>query len=210
MNNICISKLIVPGTLVGFRLCNQPSWSLNIVSKCSEDYINLPLTTDLMKACLFIDTKVDIKYQNKFYEYIITGSVVKIELSAAPFITIKIDNVVENHNNRAFPRLDVYLPSTLSCSTNSYFCTVTNLSLGGIAFLLDRDIDMSMEYEINMLLEDRESVFAKGTILRKSIKNTLNKYGMMFTFMDEENNNHLYAYLHSLNDSYNTLRSMYL
>ncbi len=210
MNSACISKLIIPGALVSFRIFNRPAWSLNIVSECSGDTINIPLTNDLMKACLFTNTKVEIKYKNEYFEYNITGVISKIELSASPCINIKINTVAENLNHRVFPRLDVYLPATLSSGNDSYYCNILNLSLGGVAFMMDREIPVNTCCEINILLEDSSSVYAKGEILRMSIEDSLYKYSMMFNFMDEENSNRLYSYLNSLENSYSSLRNKYL
>ncbi len=210
MNSICISKLIIPGTLVSFKLFKQSSWSLNIVTQCSEDSINLPLTPDIMKGCLFIDTSVDIKYNNEYFEYIITGTISKIELSGSPYIKVKIHGIVESINHRVFQRLDVCLPATLCSGNNSYFCKVSNLSLGGAAFLLDKEIPIKTSCEINILLEDNSTVYAKGELLRTYKENSLYKYSMMFTFMEEENSNRLYSFLYSLENSYNLLRDKYL
>ncbi len=210
MNSICISKLIIPGALVSFKLSKQSSWSLNIVTQCSEDFIYLPLTPDIMKGCLFTDTGVDIKYNNEYFEYIITGTISKIELSGSPYIKVKINGIVESLNHRIFQRLDVCLPATLCSDNNSYFCKVSNLSLGGAAFLLDKEIPIKTSCEINILLEDNSTVYAKGELLRTYKENSLYKYSMMFTFMEEENSNRLHSYLHSLQNSYNRLREKYL
>ena len=210
VNNICISKLIIPGSLVSFRISKQASWTLNIVSKCGGDTINLPLSADLMKACLFIGTNVDIKYNNDYFEYIINGSIVKIELSGSPYIKVKINKIVENVNHRFFPRLDVCLPAAICSADNTFYCNVTNLSLGGTAFLIDKEISLNSTCEINILLEYNSSVYARGTILRSSKEDSLHKYSMMFTFMEEENSNRLYSYLYNLEFSYNSLRSKYL
>lgn len=210
MNSACISKLIIPGALISFRIFNQTVWSLNIVSQCSGDTLNIPLTNDLMKACLFTNTNVEIKYRNEYFEYNIKGVISKIELSASPYINVKIDHVAANLNHRVFPRLDVCLPATLTNGNESYYCSTSNLSLGGVAFLMDREIPVNTCCEINILLEDSSSVYAKGEILRMSREDSLYKYSMMFNFMEEENSNRLYSYLLSLEDSYSSLRNKYL
>ncbi len=210
MNSICISKLIIPGSLVSFKLFKQSSWSLNIVTQCSEDSINLPLTPDIMKGCIFTDSCVDIKYNNEYFEYIITGTISKIELSGSPYIKVKIHGIVESINHRIFQRLDVCLPATLCSGNNSYFCKVSNLSLGGAAFLLNKEIPIKTSCEINILLEDNSTIYAKGELLRIYKDNSIYTYSMMFTFMEEENSNHLYSYLYSLENSYDLLRDKYL
>jgi len=210
LNSECISKLIAPGSLVSFRKLNQSAWSLNIITECIEDTICLPFTNDLLRACLFSGTPVDIKFNNQYYEYILNCSVVKIELSRFPYIRVKVHNICESQNHRIFPRLDVYLPAALSTSSSSYYCNVSNLSLGGTAFLIDQEIPENSPCEINILLDDNSSIYAKGQIVTASTENSLYKYCMMFTFMEEENSNRLYSYLISLENSYAGLRNKYL
>lgn len=207
LNSTCITKIIIPGKLVSLRTPNQPSWSLNTVSECSGDTLRIPLTSDLMKSRLFTETSVDIKYKNEYFEYNIAGTISKIELSASPCIEVKIHNVAEKINHRLFPRLDVYLPATIFCGNNSYYCNVSNLSLGGVAFLINEEIAVNSCCEINILLEGNITVFAKGEILRSSKEDLSNKYSMMFNFMEEENSNRLYSYLNSLENSCNNLRN---
>ncbi len=210
MNSACISKLIIPGSLVSFRKLNQTPWSLNIITECTEDTLCLPFTNDLLRACLFSGTQVDIKFNNQYYEYILNCSVVKIELSRFPYILVKVDKICESPNNRLFPRLDVYLPAALSTSSSSYYCNVSNLSLGGTAFLIDQVFPENTSCEINILLEDNSSIYAKGQIVTASTENELYKYCMMFTFMEEENSNRLFSYLDALENSYASLKSKYL
>lgn len=211
MNKICITKLIVPGSLISVRKYNRPDWYLNIVSHCSGEDIDIPFTPDLMKACLFVDTNIVIKYKNDFFEYIISGRIVNIELSGSPYVRINVVDIIENINHRIFPRQDVYLPATLShANGEAYYCNVFNISLGGTALLLDRDLPDGCEREANIMLNDRSSVYCRGMILRHSSENSLSKYSMKFTFMDDENSNRLYAYLTSLDSSFNYLRDRYL
>lgn len=213
MNSNCISKLVVPGTLISFKINSKPTWSLNIITSCSGDTIDIPLTPDLMKFCLFLNAKIDIKYVNEYFEYIISGNVAKIELSGSPYISIKINDIKESVNQRVFPRRDIYLPASLTHRNSVYFCTITNLSLGGVAFLHNQKIDFIGECEINILLEYTGTVFAKGNILRCSKHDYLDniyKYSMMFTYMDEENSNLLHSYFHDLEASFNKLGKLYL
>ncbi len=211
MNKICISKLMVPGSLISVRIHNQSNWCLNIISRCSSDGIDIPLTADLMKACPFVNTNISIKYKNDFFEYIITGIITDIELSGSPYIRIEAVDIIENINHRIFPRQDVYLPATLSYNADEvYYCNVLNISLGGTSFLLDREITGGCEYEASIILTNRNSVYCRGIILRYSAEESLHKYSMKFTFMDDENSNRLYAYLTSVDSSFNYLRDSYM
>ena len=211
LNKSCISKLILPGTLISLRTENNPTWSLNIVFHCCDEGIDIPLTSSLMKSCLFIGTCLAIKFKNSYFEYIIQGSISRIELCGSPYIRVQVFNIFENKNHRLFPRQDVYLPATLSIdNNNTYYCTVSNISLGGAALLLNKRIPNATECEANILLNDKNTIFGKGIILRCSPLNSLVEFSMKFTFMDEENSNCLYSYFHSLNNSYNSLRSQYL
>lgn len=211
MNNICISKLILAGSLISVRTENELTWSLNIVSSCCDEGIDIPLIPNLMKSCLFVGTAVAIKFKNEYFEYIIHGSISRIELSGSPFIRVQAFDINENKNNRLFPRQDVYLPATLSIeNNNTYYCMVSNISLSGVSLLLNREISNATECEANILLNDKNTIFGKGIILRCSPLDLLMQFSLQFTFMDEENSNYLYSYLHSIDNSYNSLRSKYL
>lgn len=211
LNKACISKLILPGSLVSVSICTEHTWFSNIVYQCCDnESIDIPLTRDLMKSCIFVDKGITIKYKNEYFEYIIQGLISKIELCGSPFIRIQVLNVSENKNQRIFPRHDIYLPANLSVNNNTYFCTISNISLSGIAFLVDKEMPSDIECEANIFLNENNTIFCKGMILRCSPQNSFLEFSMQFTFMDEENSNCLYSYLYSIDNSYDYLRSKYL
>ena len=211
MNTICISKLILRGSLISTRIENELNWSFNIVYNCSDNGIDIPLTPDLLKSNLFIGTNITIKFKNEYYEYIIHGPITKIELCGSPYIRVRSSNISENKNNRLFQRHDVYLPAILSFhNNNGCYCKVSNISLGGIAFLLNREIPNGTECEAYIFLNEYYTIYCKGEILRCSTQNSFIEFSMRFTFMDEENSNCLYSYLYSIDNSYDSLRSKYL
>jgi len=211
LNKSCISKLILPGSLISVRIGNDLTWSNNIVLDCSDEGIDIPLTADLMKSCILVDTCIIIKFKNEFFEYLIHGPISKIELCGSPFIKVHSLDIFENINNRVFPRHDVYLPATISIgSDDTYFCKVLNISLGGIAFLLDKEIPNFTDCEVNIFLNDKNTIFSKGIILRCFPQAEMLKYSMQFTFMNEEDSNCLYSFLYSIDNSYNELRNKYI
>lgn len=211
MNKICISKLIVPGSLISIRVGNELTWTLNIVYSCCDNGIDIPLTSDLLKSNVFANTYVSIKYKNEFFEYLIHGSISKIELCMEPFIRVQTTEIFENINCRSFPRHDVSLPATLSINNNStHYCKISNISLGGAAFLLDKDIPSTSECEAYIFLNHNNSIYGKGVILRCSKHGLIHQFCMQFTFMDEENSNTLDSFLYSIDNSYDALRSKYL
>jgi hypothetical protein len=163
-----------------------------------------------MKCCIFVNTLVTIKFKNEYFEYIINGTISKIELCSPPFIRIHVLDVFENKNNRIFPRRDVYLPANLSINNNIYYCTISNISLGGIAFTLDKKIPNTTECEAYIFLSEKNTIFCKGIILRSSPRDLYQEFNMQFTFMDEEDSNSLYSYLYSIDNFYDDLRNKYL
>lgn len=211
LNKICMSKLLYPGSLVSVKVENGLAWSLNIVSGCRNEYIDIPMTQDLLKSFIFIGSDIELKFKNEYYEYIIQGTISKIELCGSPFIRVDIQDIAEAKNSRIFPRRDVYLPATLSIdSENTYFCTISNISLGGIAFLLDREIKSDTECEANIFLDKDNTIFVKGSILKSVKLDPFFKFNMKFTYMDEEDSNCLYSYIQAIDKSYDILRSIYL
>ncbi len=211
MNKSCISKLILPGSLISIRIGYSHIWHNTIVCRFNDSGLDIPLTSDLVKSCPFKDISAIIKFKNEYFEYIIHGIVTKVELCGSPFIRIQPLDIYGNINNRVFPRHDVYLPATVSISNdNTYFCTVSNISLGGIAFLLDKEIPSAIECEANIILNEKTSIFSKGIILRCSPQASLLEYSMQFTFMNEDDSNNLYEFLYSLDISYKEIISKYI
>ena len=191
MNKSCISKLLIPGSLISIRFGNDHIWFYNIVCNCNEEGIDIPLIAELMKSCIFVDTCVTIKFKNEYFEFVIHGSISKIELGTSPFIRICAIDIFGNINNRAFPRHYVYLPASLSIGSDiTYFCTVLDISLAGISFLLDKEIPSATECEANIFLNENKSIFSKGIILRSTTQSSLFKFSMQFTFMNEEDSNY--------------------
>jgi hypothetical protein len=211
LNELNVSKLILPGSLISLRIGDELIWSLNIVVNCTDKSLDIPLTYDLMKSCPSTDNHITIKYTDELFEYIIHGTISKIELCSSPFMTIDVIDILGSNNNRIFPRYYVYIPAIISLDINtSYFCTVENISLGGISFVLNKPLPTAIECEVNIFLDDTNSVFSKGIILRCSEKGALHEYSMQFTFMEEEDSNYLYSFLNSIDKQYDYLRGKYL
>lgn len=211
MNRVCITKLLSPGSLISLRVHDDTYWSLNILYRCIEDELDIPLTSDLFNHCIFINSNITIKYRNEYFEYLIYGSISKIDLCGLPYIRIKIQNIFQTKNNRMFPRQDVHFPANLSMpGSNIYFCMVSNISLGGLSFVTNQDLYSNLECEINIYLDEITSIYAKGNINRCNYKNSLSEFSMQFTYMNEDNSNTLYNFLHSIDRSYDELRDKYL
>lgn len=211
MNKLTISELIVPGSLVSIRIGNEPTSFLNIIYRCTDDQIDIPLTEDLIKRYIFVDTNLTIKYKNEQSEYIIKGSVCKISLCGLPYISVKVADFYHCINCRKFTRRDVNLPASLSVTGNDiYFCTISNISLGGVSFVINKDLVSGAEYETNIYMNDNTSIYAKGIINKNSCNNSLYEYRMQFTYMNEENSNMLHTCLHDIEKSLDALKNKYL
>lgn len=211
MREISIGEVILPGSLISIQTSDNTIWSINIVYRSNGNILDIPLTQDIIKSCLFIDSKITIKFKNDQFEYLLRGSVCEIILSGLPYISVKIDEYKQNANYRLFPRRDVMFPANIAVPGNeAYFCIVSNISLGGISFLIGQDIPESSEYEINICLNGHDSIYAKGIINKNRGIGITYEFRMQFTYMNEEHSTMLHNCMHDIEKSYDLLRNKYL
>lgn len=211
MYGISIGEVILPGSLISIRVADDNAWSLNIAYRCDGDLLDVPLTQDIVKWCLFINSKVIVKFKNEQNEYLLQGFVSKIDISSLPYIRVKIIDCQQNTNNRMFPRRDVMFPASVTVPSNkTYFCIVSNISLGGVSFLVDQDIPTENECELSICLDSNETIYAKGIVIKNRYRGIIYEFRMQFTYMNEEHSTVLHNCMHHIEESFDTLREKYL
>jgi hypothetical protein len=171
----------------------------------------MSLINSYLENIIMLGSNLVIKYANEYFEYISEGVVCEIAADETPYIVLQINKSEEVINTRAFPRYDIYLASNIKPfgSPASLFSIVTNVSLSGMAFISKYEFDYSEENEIDILIPGQQKIYAKGKIIRKSVKKEYFDYSMQFTDMDDLNNNILSDYLSQLEDDRVNLQSYY-
>lgn len=200
MNTFAAKSILKEGTLVSTKLGNCNAWYNNIIYKIDEDQMVMSLIDSYLENTIMINSHLDVKYSNEFFEYIFEGTVVAIEPKSPRSITILIKRAEELVNTRSFPRYDTYIASTVKLlwEDTLHFSIVNNICLGGMAFVCKRELDYGEEANVCIYIPDFEVICSRGKIIRKTRKNNIFNYSMQFVDMDEANSIRISDYLASI------------
>ncbi|MCX8131291.1 MAG: PilZ domain-containing protein [Clostridia bacterium] len=202
MNPNFSSSILKEGLIVSTRLGSSAAWYKNIIYKCEEDKAYICLLESYLENIIAKDLKITLKLTNEFFEYLFEGSISDICPEYPSHVLMTIHKVEELVNTRAFPRYDIYLPASIKplWEDTKNFSIVTNICLGGIAFLSKHEFDYGEESEVSVYLPGNQTISGRGKVIRKSVKNGQFSYSMQFVDMTEENSIILSNYLAELDE----------
>lgn len=210
LNANIVSTVLKEGTIIRTKVGNSPAWYQNIVFKCEDDTVNIALIESYIENIIMLGTNISLKCANEYFEYLFEGVVSGINPEYPSSVTVHVTKASEMINTRTFPRYDVYLASNIKplWDDSFHFAIVTNICLGGMAFLLKHQFDYGEDLDISVFIpENSQSVCAKGRIIRRSIKTNFIDYSMQFNEMDEQNSIILSNYLTTLEENWITVQN---
>ncbi|MCX7923124.1 MAG: PilZ domain-containing protein [Clostridia bacterium] len=210
MNVNMISSILKEGMIVSTKISPNHTWYQNILYKCEDNLLYTSLINSYVENIIMIGTTITVKYANEFFEYLFEGVVSSINTDYPAHVVININKAEEMINTRTFPRYEVYLASTLKpiWFESSHFSVVTNLSLGGMAFLCKEQFEYGEELDTCIYLPGNANIVrGKGKVIRKNPKLHVIDYSMQFIEMDEDCSNIISSFITSLEDDYQKLQN---
>lgn len=211
MRSVDIKYTLFPGVLISIKVEHNICWTLNIVIQCTEEYIDLPFTPDIVNEHLMVGSNVIIKYGNEYFEYIISGKVSNITLGTLPYFRVKITTISDTINQRALPRQDIHLPvEVVNEKIGLIYGVTSNISLCGICICTNNLLSQDEVYDISLNTFNDGTIYFSGNIVRSGQVGPLLMYSIIINYMDIDNSNKLSCFLFSLNKSFDNLRNQYL
>jgi hypothetical protein len=208
LNAMAVSTILKQGMIIRTKLNSSLTWYENIVYKIEANTVYISLKPSYIENIILPGMTMFLKYTNEYFEYLFEGIVSEIKPFNPGFITISVNKAEEMINTREFPRYEVYLASDITpCySETSCFSIITNICLGGMAFLAKYQFDYGEETEVLIYLPNYETVKAKGKIIRRNHKTNYIDYSMQFIDMDECHSILLSKFVASLEDGWTKMR----
>lgn len=211
MNAEVVSSILEEGMIISSKLPPSNAWYYNIVCKCSDSQVCILLVDGYVRNTISQDSNIVLKFANEYFEYLFEGRITAITPGNPGFVHIQVNRAEELVNTRMFPRYDVNLGIHIKplWKDEGLFSVLTNLSLGGIAFVCKNQFDYGEECEISIYLSDNRTVSAKGKIIRRSLKGEMFDYSMQFIEMIEEDSNLLADYIEDLEQQWEKMRERF-
>lgn len=197
-----VPAVLKEGMIVNTNPYNRGVWYQNIIYKVQDNYVFLALVDRYLENALVPGSVFTIKHSNEYFEYLLEGKVSAVNPRYPALVAVEIDSIHEIINIRSFPRYDTYLPAEIESRWENapVFSIVTNICLGGMAFLSANRFENGEELRITVYLPDKATVSGRGEIIAGFEKSAPSGYRLKFTEMDEYNNNLLYEYLQLLDN----------
>lgn len=200
MNSSKFSHVLREGAVVYTKLYASNTWIKNTISKIRDNDLYIPLLTGYLSDIISIGNDITIKCSDDYNEYIVNGTITDIKVSNSSYVVVHINNVFETLNTRAFKRYDIFLASNIKSidDKSAFFSIVTNISLGGMAFISNHEFGSDREAGATILIPDNKLITVKGTIVRKSMDSGIIDYGMKFIEVGPDSEKVLFDYLLAL------------
>ena len=208
MNPAIVSSILKEGMVISTRLGSNITWHKNVVYKSEDDTVCLCLLDRYLEHAIMPGLKIILKHTNELFEYLFECIVTSISPQHPAHISVTVQKAEELVNTRAFPRYTTHLSSTIrpAWDENWQFSIITNICLGGIAFLSKHEFDYGEESEIRIFLPQGKSISCKGKIIRKISRSGIFDYSTQFIDMTEHDSLMLSDYLTALDEISNQLQ----
>jgi hypothetical protein len=195
------TAVLKEGMMIGIKLGAKTPWHGNIIYNIDSTTIRVAYIEKFMKGIAEPGCPVLIKYSNDNFFYYYSGKVINVSGNPAGFITIKVETAEEIINNRLFPRYDVRLEAALKpvWDEEVYYCTVTDLSYSGAAFVCTHSFEFNEQIEMSLKLANNTTVKITGKVVRRKVsKIAAIDHAVQFIECDTVNNRLLSEYFAQL------------
>jgi hypothetical protein len=189
------------GMMIGIKLGADTPWHGNIIYNIGSTTIRVAYIEKFMKGIAEPGCQILIKYSNDNFFYYYRGRIIYVSNGPAGFITIEVETAEEIINNRLFPRYDVRLEAALKpvWDNEVYYCTVTDLSYSGAAFVCAHSFDFNEQIEMSLKLSNNTTVKITGKVLRRKVSKIATiDHAVQFIECDTVNNRLLSEYFSQL------------
>lgn len=209
MNTAVVSSILKEGTVVSTKLDSDNSWYPNIIYKSECNSVCVALIGKHLESMIYAGANLSLKYSNEYFIYFFEGRILQINTAYPAFILVQINKAEEIVNTRLYTRYDTNLAAGIKPVWDDvrHFSIVTNISLGGMAFLSTYKFDNGEECEACISLPGQKDIGVRGKIVRSSIKARMNDFSFQFTGIDSPDKVHLSHYLSTLEDEMTALQN---
>ncbi len=132
--------------------------------------------------------------------YTLSGEVEEITLMFPQKLIVKVENVEKSKNLRKQDRYPVSLSANVrkSDSREVHFAVIKNISLLGVSFTCNIELESSSEVILNIAVSKEALITFTGRIIRARELTNFFEYGVIQTDIDELNREELEKYIERL------------
>lgn len=212
MNASAAGSILFEGAVVSVKLAASSLWKQNIIYSVDDQNVSIALQDVYLYNVIMKGSAIVIKYTNEYFEYLFEGTVAKINPQYPASVLVHIDKCEELINTRAFQRFDTHLAAYVIPIWDdvNYFSVVTNISLGGMAFICKENFGYGDELNVCMYTPGSKTICVTGKVIRRSVKNSYIDYSMQFIQMLEEDSIVLSEYLDDLDSKIREMQEEYM
>lgn len=184
------SSVLKEGAVISTRIESSMQWHENVIYRRYDSMIHISMINEYLNDTVSIGKEVYLKANDDYYEYDFKGTISDIRLCSPGYLVVQLQDASEIINTRAFRRYDIFLSSNIRIEedTADFFSIVTNISLGGAAFISNRHFESGTGASIEINLPDNNAIHVNGKITRPYLNDEkITSYGFTFTGLDPEN-----------------------
>ncbi|MEN8907454.1 MAG: PilZ domain-containing protein [Clostridiales bacterium] len=200
--DIKLLDILKVGEIIKSKHCQSNNWVNNIIMDIDDKNIkiNLGMDNEYVKSIVMVGDTIKCKYYVKHKEYVLVGWITDIEANFPQKLVIRIHDIELYENQREFKRYDVYICSVIKkrrTDKKGIFTIMTNVSSGGAAFSLKKDISEDfMQTEKNVMqdiyffeiyISNEVTLIFQGEIVRRTKRERGLEYGVKLIDIDNEN-----------------------
>jgi hypothetical protein len=178
------NQILTAGLLIKTKFNCSKNWITNIIEFANSSTLRIPLVSEYFNENILTDNSIVIEFEDIRNQYIVNGSVTKIDIVGTQTMTIKIQSINQFKNRRKSARYYTSFGTNIASSDVQGITGITtNISLNGICFITSHPFDMATVVSMNILVGINNILTFKGKIVR--IK--LLEYGFEYAIELDEN-----------------------
>ncbi len=198
--NSIIPKALKRGANIKLKHYSTFEPLANTVTEIEGNRIIMNLPQKLLDNNVFTGDSVVCTHYNGETVYTLSGEVEEITLMFPQKLIIKVENVEKSKNLRKQDRYPVSLSANVrkADSREVHFAVIKNISLLGVSFTCNVELEVSSEVILNMAVSEESIITFTGRIIRARELTNFYEYGVIQSDIDELNREELEKYIERL------------
>jgi hypothetical protein len=191
------------GDIVAIRHYSVINPCTSYIIDFKDKFITVKLTRDFPKNSLFENDPIVLGYELNSTVYLLGCDIKSIDIEAGT-VSLKIDLMIDiDPNKRRHERYPISLYADLITLDirKKYTAIIKNLSQYGMLIYSKADLLLNQPIEVNIYTE-KDVVFIKGTINRKTVESNYIKYGFEIKYENVKSINLIEGYIKKMKLSY--------
>lgn len=195
-----VPKIIKKGSKIQIKHYSSFEPVINIVHGVKGNRITMDLPNRLLENNVLVDDVITCVFMEGDTQLVLSGIINDISLNMPHKMVFAVENVEKMANHRKNSRYSVSLSSNVQIKNSDafYFAVVKNISVVGVSFTCNIDVNIGEELLIKVAVAEDEILTFTGRIVRKRQIANFSEYGLLQSDIDEYNMTLLEKYIQRL------------